>query len=132
MTRRLAIGFVAVLAAIGIIGCARPAEDLPTAKLESVPAVDSSTPEDDFWHGLERNEIQLDQKLLVVRGSKGVIGCPYLDVDSFESSGEVCAIIPAIDTAGMLESKVIAATTKAQQLGIEVGMSGREALDKIR
>jgi len=32
----------------------------------------------------------------------------------------------------MLDSKVTAVTAKAKELGIEVGMSGREALDKIR
>jgi uncharacterized protein YunC (DUF1805 family) len=55
-----------------------------------------------------------------------------LDVNAFEKFGEACAIIPAVDTAGMLNSKVTAVTTKAKELGIEVGMSGREALDKIR
>ncbi len=87
---------------------------------------------DDFWQGLERHEIQLDQKLLVVRGPKGVIGCPYLNVASFEKFDEACAIIPAVDTDGMLESEVVAVTPKAEALGIKVGMPGREALDKIR
>ena len=88
--------------------------------------------DDEAWRGLERHEIQLDQKLLVVKGSRGVIGCPYLNVDSFEKFGEACAIIPAVDTAGMLDSKVTAVTTKAKELGIEVGMPGREVLDRIR
>jgi uncharacterized protein YunC (DUF1805 family) len=87
---------------------------------------------DEIWRGLERHEIQLDQKLLVVKGSRGVIGCPYLSIESFERFGEACAIIPAVDTAGMLDSKVTAVTPKAKELGIEVGMPGREALDKIR
>lgn len=87
---------------------------------------------DDPWRGLERHEIQLGQKLLVVRGSKGVIGCPYLDIHLFERSGEACAVIPAADTAGMLDSKVVAVTSKARALGIEVGMTGRLALDRIR
>jgi uncharacterized protein YunC (DUF1805 family) len=91
-----------------------------------------SAADDPVWRGLERHEIQLDQKLLVVKGSKGVIGCPYLNAASFEKFGEACAIIPAVDTAGMLDSKVTAVTPKAQALGIEVGMPGREALDKIR
>ena len=92
----------------------------------------SAAAEDDAWRGLERHEIQLDQKLLVVKGTKGVVGCPYLNIASFEKFGEACAIIPAVDTAGMLKSKVTAVTTKAKALGIHVGMSGREALDKIR
>jgi uncharacterized protein YunC (DUF1805 family) len=104
----------------------------PPAANAAVENKTSSTAEDDVWRGLERHEIQLDQKLLVVKGSKGVIGCPYLNVASFEKFGEACAIIPAVDTAGMLDSKVTAVTTKAKALGIKVGMPGREALEKIR
>ena len=74
-----------------IVGSAQDAEDLLQETLLAA------------WRGLERHEIQLDQKLLVVRGSKGVIGCPYLNVGSFEKFGEACAIIPAVDTAGMLD-----------------------------
>jgi len=55
-----------------------------------------------------------------------------LNISSFEKFGEACAIIPAVDTAGMLDSKVTAVTSKAKELGIDVGMPGREALDKIR
>ena len=110
---------------------ARTPNGSPAAK---VAVEQSTTPprNDDAWRGLERHEIQLDQKLLVVKGPKGVIGCPYLNVGSFEKFGEACAIIPAVDTAGMLDSKVTAVTTKAKDLGIEVGMSGRDAFDKIR
>ena len=92
----------------------------------------AAAPDIDPWRGLERHEIQLDQKLLVVKGSRGVIGCPYLDVGMFAKLGEAFAIIPAADTAGMLDSKVTAVTPRARELGIEVGMLGRKALDRIR
>lgn len=127
------------LVAVAIAGCGRPAGEAPSAAPQESPATRATTyksnvtpVEDDAWRGLERHEIQLDQKLLVVKGSKGVIGCPYLSAASFEKFGEACAIIPAVDTAGMLKSKVTAVTPKAKELGIEVGMPGREALDKIR
>jgi len=133
------LGACIVLWALFAAGCGRPAGEASRATPNGSPAAEvtvekSTTPpaEDDAWHGLERHEIQLDQKLLVVKGSKGVIGCPYLNVGSFEKFGEACAIIPAVDTAGMLDSKVTAVTAKAKKLGIEVGMPGREALDKIR
>jgi uncharacterized protein YunC (DUF1805 family) len=113
------------------LGCAAGTHH-PSAPADAdagrMPAAEPTDP----WRGLERHELQLGQKLLVVKGKKGVIGCPYLDVAMFERSGEACAIIPAIDTAGMLLAKVKAVTTKARELGIEVGMSGREALDRIR
>ncbi|MEX2111849.1 MAG: DUF1805 domain-containing protein [Pirellulales bacterium] len=140
--RRFALLGCCSVVALAACGCARPtgspsqAAADPSSRTTNaaalVPESDQLPADDPAWRGLERREIQLDQKLLVVKGSKGVIGCPYLNIDSFEGSGEVCAIIPAVDTAGMLDSKVTAATTKAKALGIEVGMSGRESLDKIR
>jgi hypothetical protein len=83
------------LLAIFVAGCERPAGEASHATPNSSAAdevtVKQSTPspaEDDAWRGLERHEIQLDQKLLIVKGSKGVIGCPYLNVGSFEKFGE--------------------------------------------
>jgi uncharacterized protein YunC (DUF1805 family) len=86
----------------------------------------------EFWNGLERHEIQLKQKLLVVKGSRGVVACPYLKLETFARMDEACAIVPAANIDGMLKSKVTAVTPAAQKLGIEVGMSGREALERIR
>jgi uncharacterized protein YunC (DUF1805 family) len=103
-----------------------------TAKPHGTDSNSSSEEQSELWRGLERHELPLGQKLLVVKGSKGVIGCPYLDVAMFERTGEACAIIPAADTAGMPDGKVIAVTSRARELGIEIGMSGREALDRIR
>jgi uncharacterized protein YunC (DUF1805 family) len=138
MLLRNLLGGCVVLLAISSAGCGRPTADVPRKTATGSPTVDATEKstnaanEDGAWRGLERHEIQLDQKLLVVKGSKGVIGCPYLNVGSFEKFREACAIIPAVDTAGMLDSKVTAVTAKAKELGIEVGMSGREALEKIR
>ena len=130
------LGVCVTVLALFAAGCERRADKAisggsPPAE---VAIENSATPpaEDEVWRGLERHEIQLDQKLLVVKGPKGVIGCPYLNVGSFEKFGEACAIIPAVDTAGMLDSKVTAVTAKAKELGIEVGMPGREALGRIR
>lgn len=112
------------------VGCsAGPAIEPAGIRSEPMP---TNSADGDVWRGLARHEIQLGQKLLVVRGEKGLVGCPYLDLRMFERAGEACAIVPAADTQGMLASKVIAVTTKAKELGIAVGMSGREALDRIR
>ena len=83
-------------------------------------------------NGLARRSIQLEQTLLVVKGSKGVVACPYLNIDTFNATDEPCAIVPAADFEGMLESRVTAVSDSAEQLGIIVGMPGREALDRIR
>lgn len=97
---------------------------------ESRAAAANVPPE--FWNGLERHEIQLKQKLLVVKGSRGIVACPYVRIETFARGGEACAIVAAANIDGMLKSKVSAVTPKAQELGIEVGMSGREALERIR
>jgi uncharacterized protein YunC (DUF1805 family) len=139
MSLRNLLGGCVVLFAINSAGCGRPIAETPRETATGSPAAElaiekttNAANKDSIWRGLARHEIELDQKLLVVKGSKGVIGCPYLNVGSFEEFGEACAIIPAVDTAGMLDSKVTAVTAKAKELGIEVGMSGRDALDKIR
>lgn len=129
----VALGWLAA----ALLGCVssddtgRRSSSDPTAATSVKAGADPGAHEDP-WRGLERHEIQLDQKLLVVKGSRGVVGCPYLDVGTFERLDEACAIVPAKDLAGMLESKVTAVTPRARALGIEVGMSGREALDRIR
>ena len=104
-----------------------PAKSKMLSDAERVPdAVDT------FWNGLTRESIQLGHTLLIVRGSKGVAGCIYLNVKTFERFGEACAIIPAGDFDKMLDAKVSAVTSEAKALGIEVGMSGREALELLR
>src|SRR5260221_353704 len=92
-------GCISLLAILSV-GCGRPASEASHATSATSSAAEreggkNTTPpaEEQAWRGLERHEIQLDQKLLVVIGSKGVIGCPYLNIASFEKFGEACAII---------------------------------------
>ncbi len=87
---------------------------------------------DPFWNGFTRESIQLGHTLLIAKGSKGVAGCAYLNIDTFERFGEACVLIPAADFDKMLDAKVSAVTSEAKALGIEVGMSGRDALDVLR
>jgi len=119
----VALGWLVVT----LLGCVASSDDAARGKAGAERGAHA-----DPWRGLERHELQLEQKLLVVKGSRGVVGCPYLDIDTFERLDEACALVPAADTAGMLDSKVTAVTSRARALGIELGMSGREALDRIR
>ena len=102
----------------------------PASETATVAAAQPAA--DPFWNGLERHEIPLAQTLLLVKGSRGIAACPYLNIEMFEKTGEACIIIPAARIDGMPDSKVTALTSKAHELGIELGMPGREALDKIR
>ena len=117
-------------------GCGSKAPQAPPPARGASPT-NTAAPADkdeptDFWSGLERHEIQLGQKLLIVRGSRGIVACPYLDIGAFERFGEACAIVPAATVDGMPDSRVTAVTPRAAELGIEVGMPGREALERIR
>lgn len=106
-----------------------PAESKTQSDTASEPASDA---DDAFWNGLTRESVQLGQTLLIVKGSKGVAGCTYLNIDTFERFDEACVIIPAGNFDKMLDAKVTAVTSQAEALGIEVGMSGREALELLR
>ena len=124
----LIAGCLLTLATFG--GCGVSPQSSSSSKaVSSQPIFDSMDP---FWRGLERHEIQLGQILLVVKGSRGVVACPYLNIESFAKTGEACAIVPARNTDGMPDSQVTAVTPAAEALGITVGMSGREALERIR
>jgi uncharacterized protein YunC (DUF1805 family) len=108
------------------------AEAEARAKVVAADAAAPQLPDDEVWQGLEPHAIQLGQTLLLVKGSRGIVACPYLNVETFSRGGEACAIVSAPQLADIPGGKVVAVTPKAQELGIEVGMSGREALDKIR
>lgn len=104
---------------------------LPLASLACSRAERVTTP-NDVWRGLECIELPLAQKLLIVKGSRGIVACPYLNVETFARTGEACAIVPAVDFEAMPTGTVRAVTPAAEALGIKVGMSGREALERIR
>ncbi len=142
VSRIIEAGSVLALSLFLNFGCA-PAVPEKRVTVKDAPAAEASNAEasnandtnqsaDPFWNGLERHEIPLAQTLLLVKGSRGIAACPYLNVEMFEKTGEACIIIPAARIDGMLDSKVSALTPKARELGIEIGMPGREALDKIR
>jgi hypothetical protein len=40
------------------------------------------------WEGLERHHIALKLPLLLVRGPRGVLACGYLNVETFNKTGE--------------------------------------------
>ena len=85
------------------------------------------------WSGLDRFHVSLKRPLLVIRGSKGVLSCGYLKVESFDKAGDAGAIVTGVDDFDdMLDAEIIAVSAAAQALGVEVGQQGREALDKFR
>ena len=85
------------------------------------------------WERLERHRIDLRLPLLIIRGSRGLLACGYLNIATFDKTGEVAAIVTGVKTFDeMLEAKVASISKSAEQSGIKVGMRGAEALDFIR
>jgi uncharacterized protein YunC (DUF1805 family) len=81
---------------------------------------------------LEKFHIALKSPLLVIKASKGVLGCGYINVETFNQTGEAGAIVTGVRThEDMLAARVIATSQAARGLGVNVGMTGREALEKF-
>jgi uncharacterized protein YunC (DUF1805 family) len=85
------------------------------------------------WQGLERHRIDLKLPLLVIRGSRGVLACGYLNVETFNKTGELGAIVTGVkDFDEMLAAKVVSVSRAAAQAGMKAGMTGGEAVEQIR
>ena len=83
------------------------------------------------WTGLDREIISLGAPLLIVKASKGFIGCGYINVNA--CLDEACAIVNEVNTHDeMLTATISAVSKNAKKLGIIVGMSGAEAVELLR
>jgi uncharacterized protein YunC (DUF1805 family) len=81
---------------------------------------------------LEKFHIALKSPLLVIKAPKGVLGCGYINVETFNQTGEAGAIVTGVRThEDMLVARVISTSQAARSLGVNVGMTGREALEKF-
>jgi uncharacterized protein YunC (DUF1805 family) len=70
--------------------------------------------------------------LVLVKGSKGFVMCGFLNVAVAEKLGEAAAMVRGVKTIqDLLEAKIVEATTPAAQLGVAVGMTGRQALEHL-
>ncbi len=80
----------------------------------------------------ENYHIQLQSPIVLHKGKKGLMGCGYLNVETFNRTGEAGVIVRGVNThEDMLKVKVVAVSDAARALGIEVGMIGEEALQKL-
>jgi len=67
--------------------------------------------------------------MLMMQCKKGYIMCGYLNIDTAESEGDVAVIISGDDFENLLVNPVKALTPKAKALGIELGMTGTQAIE---
>jgi uncharacterized protein YunC (DUF1805 family) len=67
--------------------------------------------------------------LLLLIAPKGYVMCGYLNLETAEKLGQAAAVVTGVrGFEDMLEAKVARATRRAKELGVEEGISCREAL----
>ena len=70
--------------------------------------------------------------LLVIRAPKGFIMCGYLDIGTSEMLGDVAVRVIGVSSfEDVLNAQVVDATQSAKELGIVIGMSGKDALEHM-
>ncbi len=76
-----------------------------------------------------RTDLPESPPLLLITAEKGFVMCGFLNVESAEKLGVAAAVISGVKTfEDVLNGQVKAVTTKAKNLGVEVGMKGTDAL----
>ncbi len=85
------------------------------------------------WSGLDKGYISLGEPLITIKGSSRFLDCGYINVKTCNKTGEVCAVVYGVDTHNeILSARVRAVSDKAAALGVEVAMTGSEALELLR
>jgi uncharacterized protein YunC (DUF1805 family) len=73
----------------------------------------------------------------VIMTEAGLVGCGIYDMKTPAEFGQALAIArgtpqkPLVDPEDLLEAKIVDATPQARQLGIQIGMTGREAVERM-
>ncbi|MDO9516879.1 MAG: DUF1805 domain-containing protein [Methanosarcinaceae archaeon] len=68
--------------------------------------------------------------LIVIKADKGFVMCGYLDIDMADTLGDVAVRVRGVSTfEDVLEAQVVGATQAAIDLGIDIKMNGRDALE---
>ena len=67
----------------------------------------------------------------------GVVGCGIYDVKTCAEFGQAVAIArgtpqhPLVDPEDLFDAKIVEATPQAKELGIKIGMTGRDAVELL-
>jgi len=70
--------------------------------------------------------------LLLIKAEKGYVMCGYLNMETADKLGDIAAVVSGVDSfEDVLQASVKSVSKKARDLGIEEGMAGRQALEKM-
>lgn len=76
-----------------------------------------------------RAELPDSPPFVMIIGRIGFVACGFINIDAAERFNVAAAMISGVKSYDdMLNAEVKAATSKAQSLGLKVGMKGKEAL----
>ena len=68
--------------------------------------------------------------LLVIKADKGFVMCGYLDIDMADTLGDVAVRVRGVNTfEDVLDAQIVGATQAAIDIGIDIKMNAREALE---
>ena len=71
--------------------------------------------------------------ILMIKASRGFLGCGYFNIAVADKLGEHVALVIGVKTFDdMLDAKLFAVSSAAAELGIIVGMTGKDALLKMQ
>ncbi len=70
--------------------------------------------------------------LILIKARKGYIACGYWNLAAAEKFGDAAGIVRGVKNLDeALASPIAELTTKARQLGVQEGMTCRQALEKL-
>ncbi len=70
--------------------------------------------------------------LLVIRAGKGFVMCGYLNIDVANKLGDVAVRVTGVKSfEDVLNAKAVDVSEAAKKLGIAIGMSAKEALNRM-
>lgn len=86
------------------------------------------------WRGFQRHEISGFQKpLLLAVGSKGTAACAYLSIAAADKLGDAFVLFSGVSSCeDFLDKGCVGVSKIAADLGVTVGMLGRDVLEKLR
>jgi uncharacterized protein YunC (DUF1805 family) len=71
--------------------------------------------------------------ILVIKAKNGFLGCGYISLETAEKVGDAVAIVSGVKSFDdMLNAQVKSVSSAAAKLGVVPGMSGRDALLKMK
>jgi uncharacterized protein YunC (DUF1805 family) len=70
--------------------------------------------------------------VLIIKADKGFVMCGYLNVEAANKMGDAAAKVSGVNSFDdVLDAEIKECTDAARALGVEPGMNGRAALEKM-